>query len=198
MFEAQGLVKPLFWVVALQALFYVIVLRPWRVRDLARALSPGIDLFAVLLVLLAILALGTPEPFDRAAAWLIERTSLPDSIAMIDIELAELEQLPERLWAELKATFGFDGPAPPAGPPMLLERPGAVEAAVVGAVEEVVSIVMRAYVYLTCVVTLWLAALVRIFMRSVTARLLRDERLLSAVAGGGGAAASPAPEGADG
>ena len=179
MFEAHGLVKPLVWVVLLQAAFYLLVLRPWRVRELVRALSPGIDLFAVLLVLLALLALTTPEPFDASAVWLIERTSLPDGIATIDTQLAELEQLPDRLWADLKATLGFDEP-PPRYPPTRIERPGAVEAAVVGAVEEVVSIVMRAYVYLTCVVTLWLAALVRIFMRSVSARLLRDERLLIA------------------
>ncbi len=193
MFEGPGLVKPLVWVVGAQALLYLLVLRPWRVRELIRVISPGIDVFAVLLFCLALMALLEPRPFDDSAAFLIDRTSLPDGIATIDAQLADLEQLPDRLWADLKATFGFDEP-PPRVPPSRIERPGAVEAAVIGAVREIVSIVMRAYVYLTCVLSLWFAIIVRLFIRHMSARMLWDEQLLVATANaaierGGGSAA---------
>lgn len=181
MLEGWGLVKPLAWVIGLQAALYVLALRPWRPRELLRAASPSLDLFAALLVLMACVALVEPHPFDRAAGWLVARTSLPESIAAIDTQLADLEGLPDRLWADLKATFGFDEP-PPHVPPSRIERPGAIEAAVVGAVCEIVSIVMRAYVYVTCVVSLWMAIIVRLFVRSITARQLRDERLIEVTA----------------
>jgi len=181
MFDAWGLVKPLAWVLVFQLALYVVVLRPWRVRELARSLSPSIDLFALALLAAGLVALAEPRPFDASAGWLVERTSLPESIATIDAQLADLEQLPDRLWADIKATFGFDAP-PPRVPPSRVERPGTVESAVVGAVCEIVSIVMRAYVYLTCVVSLWMAIIVRLFVRSITARQLRDERLIEATA----------------
>lgn len=181
MFEASALVKPLVFIIGFQAALYVLVLRPWRVRELGRALSPSLDLFAASLVAIACVALLEPRPMEDAARWLVAQTTLPDSIATIDAQLAEVEHLPDRLWADIKATFGFEAP-PPHVPPSSLERPGTVEAAVVGAVEEIVAIVMRVYVYLTCVVSLWIAIIVRLVARSLTARQLRDERLIEATA----------------
>ena len=63
------------WVVGAQALLFVIVLRPWRWRELSRAISPGIDVLALLLVLAALVALLEPRPFDASASWLIDHTS---------------------------------------------------------------------------------------------------------------------------
>lgn len=175
MFEASVLVKPLLWVLAAQALLYLLALRPWRVRELPRAFSPSIDGFFVALVTLGVVALVEPRPFDLASAHVIAQTSLPESVATIDFEIAELERMPDRLWQEIKASFGF-GPPPPVPGPTPMLRPGAVEAAVVGAVLEIVSMLMRVYVYLAAVLALWMTIVMRLFVRSTTARRIRDER----------------------
>jgi tellurite resistance protein TehA-like permease len=175
MFEAPLLVKPLLWVLAAQALLYLLALRPWRLRELPRAFSPSIDLFFVVLVVLGVLALVEPRPFDLASERVIAQTSLPESLATIDFEIAELQTVPDRIWLEIKASFGF-APPPPVPDPTLVLRPGAVEAAVVEAVAEIVSMLMRVYVYLAVILGLWMTIVMRLFVRSSTARRLRDER----------------------
>ena len=190
MFEASALVKILLVVIGAQAALYLVALRPWRVRDLPRALSPGVDLTFVALVALSVVALVEPRPFDAGADWLVAQTSLPDSLATIDAELAELERMPSAIWEEIKASFGFAEP-PPVVPPAAVMRPGAVESAVVEAVGEVVSIVIRASSYAGSVLSLWMLIVMRLFVRSATARRLRDERAWlearAAMDAGGGA-----------
>lgn len=180
MFEAPMLVKPLLWVLAAQGALYLLALRPWRVRELPRALAPSIDLFFLALLALGVAALVEPRPFDRASAYAVRQTSLPDSVAVIDEELASLEAMPERVWEEIKSSFGFAEP-PPVVPPAAVMRPGAIESAVVGAVEEIVSAMMRAYVYVAAVLSLWMTIVMRLFVRSSTARRLRDARAWQAM-----------------
>ena len=174
MFETSALVKPLLWVVGFQATLYLLALRPWRLREIHRALSPSIDISFLLLITLAVVALVEPRPFDRLSHMLVAQTSLPESLATIDQELAELGEMPDRVWEEIKASFGFAEP-PPIVPPAAVMRPGAVESAVVNAVEEVVSTVMRAGAYLGALLSLWMMLVMRLFVRSSTARRLRAD-----------------------
>ena len=173
MFEASALVKPLLWVVGAQALLYLLALRPWRVREIHRALSPSVDLTFLMLVVLGVIALVEPRPFDWLSEGLVAETSLPESLNSIDQEIAELGEMPDRVWEEIKASFGFTEP-PPVIAPSLVMRPGAIESAVVNAVEEVVSAVMRFYAYVAAVLSLWMLIIMRLFVRSAAARRLRE------------------------
>lgn len=163
--EVSGFVKPLFGSLLSLAFLYLLVLRPWRPRLFLAGLSPSLDLLFLATLVLAASALLEPRPFDRGAALLIAQTDLPDTIAEVDTRISDLEALPERLWADLKASIGF-GDDEIAPPPPVLVRPGSVEATVIQAVGEIVSMILRVYTYLSCVLALWVLLVVRLFSRS--------------------------------
>ena len=174
MVEVSGLVKFLLWALAFVAGLYLLALRPWRPKAFLLGLSPSVDLFFLAILALATLSLMESQPFEAAAGYVIAHTSLPDGLAQIDITIAELEDTPTRLWAELVAQLGFGDPPPPAAT-RWPTRPGPVEATIVTAVGEIISMTLRAYTYLACLTTLWMTLVMRLFMRSSAARrMARD------------------------
>jgi len=146
--------------IVLASVFYLLMLRPWRLRRMIARRAPGVDLLFVAGVALGSLALLDPLPFDRAAVALIETTTLPGSLAEVDRRIAEIESLPERIWADLTARLGW-GTGDAQQPEALAPGDGPVAATVLPAVHGIVSGLMRAFAWAGSLAVLAIAQLLR-------------------------------------
>jgi hypothetical protein len=156
------------------ALLYVLRLRPWRPRRFWNALSPSVDLLFLSGVLLGVLALFEPMPFDGGARLLLDQTDLPASLDSLDREIAELADAPRRLWIELLDQIGLAqaAPAPPA--PYDPVRDGHLQRRVLPAVQAIVSVLLRAFFYAGSLMVIAVALVMRIFSRWRAAHPPRD------------------------
>jgi len=146
--------------IVLASVFYLLMLRPWRLRRMIARRVPSVDLLFLAGVALAGLALLEPLPFDRAAVALTETTTLPGSLAEIDQRIAEIETLPERMWADLTARLGW-GAADASEVEPVIPGDGPVAGAVLPAVHGIVSGLMRAFVWAGSLAILVIAQLMR-------------------------------------
>ncbi len=104
--ENPLVIKALAGVLAWAALVYLLLLRPWRPRRLLTNLTPSVDLLFLSGLLVGVMALYQPAPFRQAAEALVAQTALPANLAALDERIDSIEQLPERLWAELAEQLG--------------------------------------------------------------------------------------------
>jgi hypothetical protein len=150
--------------IALAALFYFVMLRPWRPQRMGSRRAPGVDLLFIGAALLGSLAVLQPAPFEQAAIALIETTDLPASLAEIDQRIEDVETLPERMWADLTAKLGWGGAVQPEDEVDEVDkvaRDGLVSAAVLPAVHGVISALMRGFLWVGCLFVLAIAQVMR-------------------------------------
>lgn len=158
--EATLLGKALTAVLGVLAVVYVLFLRPWRPRRMwARRVLP-IDLLFVAALATGLAAIHWPAPFARVATVLVDQTELPATLALVDVRIREVEELPERIWSDLTARLGWAAePSPPSEPEI---RVGPVTGAVLPALVAVVEVIVRAFVYWGSLIALALCWVMRL------------------------------------
>ncbi|MBW2382893.1 MAG: hypothetical protein JRG92_04620 [Deltaproteobacteria bacterium] len=143
--EANSVIKLLDWGLLCGAGLYLLLLRPWRPRRMWAGLTPSIDLLFVAGLLLGWASLHYAPPFERFSVWLVDQTELPAMIVAVDDRIAEIEALPEQMWDDLTARFGWTSEAPGPLPP--LHAPGVLTSTVLPAVHGVTEVLLRTFVY---------------------------------------------------
>lgn len=144
--------------------------------------SPFAHLFFHLGLLGGLAAVFAPARFEPASAWWVERSGLPAAVREADRRIAAVEALPGQLWDALVEPFrdllGEEPEPPPIVVPLTpvvsAREPGALETAVVPAVEDTVLQLLRLTAFATCAVVMITAFLLRSTTSNASA--LRDLR----------------------
>jgi hypothetical protein len=148
----QGILMEASWVIKLFDLvligaagIYLLILRPWRPRRMLAGRTPSIDGLFVLGLLLGWASLHHAAPFSDLSIWLVDQTELPAMIVAVDERIAEIESMPEQLWDDLVARFGWasDEPDPLRPSP----APGVLTSSVLPAVHGVTEVLLRTFTY---------------------------------------------------
>jgi len=157
--EATLLGNLLVAALAAVAVLYLLLLRPWRPRRMWARRALSIDLLFVAALGLGVAAVVGSAPFEGVATMLVDQTDLPATLTAIDARILEVEALPERIWNDLTARLGWtdEPPLPPPDP-----GPGVVAGAVLPSVVAVVEVLVRAFVYWGCLISLAVCLVMRI------------------------------------
>lgn len=158
--DASLLIQALAGVLAWAALIYLLLLRPWRPRRLLRRLAPGVDLLFLAGLALGVLALYQPAPFRRTAELLVAQTELPRTLVSLDQRIQSIEQLPERLWAELAEQLG--GPPAEAGQAPAAVESHFIERAVMPGVIGLLEMLLRSFGYAGSLLVLAMSQVLRL------------------------------------
>lgn len=172
--EATLLGKVLVGGLAAVAIVYLLMLRPWRPRRMWARRAPAIDLLFLGALAVGLAAVVGAPPFERIALVLVEQTDLPETLGAIDDRIREVETLPEQIWADLTARFGWSDEPPPEV--ALPDEPGVVSGAVLPSVVAVVEVLIRAFVYWGSLISLAVCLVMRLVVgvkRAVSAAVAR-------------------------
>ncbi len=172
--EATLLGKVLVGGLAAIALLYLLMLRPWRPRRMWERRAPAVDLLFVVALATGVVAVSGAPPFQRIAEVLVEQTDLPETLGTIDDRIRAIETLPERIWEDLTARFGWSDEPPEPAPSDT--GPGVVTSAVLPGVVAIVEVLVRAFVYWGSLISLAVCLVMRIVIgvkRAVGAAVAR-------------------------
>jgi hypothetical protein len=159
--EADVIIGLLTWPLWAFALAYGLAFRPWRWRHLGGAFFPSLDLLMCGALASGVMALYHPMPLERAATGLVDWTGLPEQMRSIDLQIHELETLPERTWLSVKEELGLSGDEPVVVPPP--PEPGPVSASILPAVEGLVEVVLRFGAYGASLAVMGVALVMRLW-----------------------------------
>jgi hypothetical protein len=178
--ETTLVIKILSGLLLISASFYLLLLRPWRPRRMLDRMLPSIDLLFVIGLTIGVASLYEESLFPKLASALVQATGLPESAAAVDQRIADLEQLPQRLWDDLVSGLGWGDVDEPAlaelAPAPIDDEPGMIEGSFIPAITSAVELLLRSVVYWSALIVLLVCQVMR--LAAAALRRLRDRATL--------------------
>ena len=144
--EATLLGKLLTTILMMGLFFYLLFLRPWRPQRLWQLRVPSVDILFVVALAMGLSAVYAQTPYESAADRVVALTDLPETLLEIDTQILFIQELPERVWADLTDRLSW-WESEETAPVPVIPGPAWVSSAILPAVGALVEVLLRGFVY---------------------------------------------------